>query len=164
MSLAKRSGALVSRMQRCYVGCQVWSTSPQNVLSSNLSDSTTGIDPDGISISITLPCVTRATFYRCLRDDDGRIDRNLHSSKLCALILRLTLPALRELNISVYCSTVELRNLLRRSQYPLETLSLGIYGSAPDDACIGLLDEIPTHILHLGFLAGFNRQVLGIFQ
>ncbi|KAJ7590454.1 hypothetical protein C8J56DRAFT_826342 [Mycena floridula] len=104
-------------------------------------DSTTDIDLDQIPRSITLPFVTRAAFRRELNVDEER--EHLHSSNGCALILRLTLPALKDPDIHVYHSMDELQHLLRRSQCPLETLSLYIYG-VPDDACIALLKDIPT--------------------
>ncbi|KAJ7590480.1 hypothetical protein C8J56DRAFT_888630 [Mycena floridula] len=104
-------------------------------------DSTTGIDPDQIPRSITLPFVTRAAFRRRLDEDSNK--ENGHSSKHCSLILRLTLPSLKDLDIHVYRSIDELQHLLRRSQCPLETLSLYLY-MVPDDACVALLKDIPT--------------------
>ncbi|KAJ7584251.1 hypothetical protein C8J56DRAFT_199354 [Mycena floridula] len=104
-------------------------------------DSITGIDPVQIPRSITLPFVTRVTFRRRIEEENE--EEYEHSCDDCALIFRLTLPALRELDIHVYHPMDELQNLFRRSQCPLETLSLYTYG-VPDDACIALLKDIPT--------------------
>ncbi|KAJ7584249.1 hypothetical protein C8J56DRAFT_1054813 [Mycena floridula] len=76
-----------------------------------------------------------------------------HPRVLCKLILPFSQIVEygqdRDLDIHVYRSIDELQHLLRRSQCPLETLSLYLY-MVPDDACVALLKDIPTlTLIHL---------------
>ncbi|KAJ7589827.1 hypothetical protein C8J56DRAFT_936304 [Mycena floridula] len=73
----------------------------------------------------------------------GNLDDDLHSSNDCHLLRRLTLPALKKLNMVVHKSVAELRALLRRSRCFLDTLSLELH-DVPDDDCIKLLLQLPS--------------------
>ncbi|KAJ7584229.1 hypothetical protein C8J56DRAFT_1167028 [Mycena floridula] len=110
-----------------------------NCVINNEFDLQTGVHADRIPRQITLPLVTSIDLFREL----GGADDIEHSTSDCDLVLRLTLPALRELEIDVYRSIDGLQALLRRSQCPLDALSLYIY-DVSDDACIRLLKDIPT--------------------
>ncbi|KAJ7584212.1 hypothetical protein C8J56DRAFT_952942 [Mycena floridula] len=108
-------------------------------------DSSTGVHAENIPTLITLASLRQATLHLDLEyDEDDDDDGEQHKSSDCDLLLRLTLPALRELDIHIHHSVEELQALLRRSQCPLDTLSLYVHG-VPDDASISdILKDIPT--------------------
>ncbi|KAJ7589847.1 hypothetical protein C8J56DRAFT_936335 [Mycena floridula] len=66
-----------------------------------------------------------------------------HRSDKCDLLRLLTVPALQDLDITLYNSTNELQLLLQRSQCSLITLSLELH-DVSNEHCIELLREIPS--------------------
>ncbi|KAJ7589829.1 hypothetical protein C8J56DRAFT_859396 [Mycena floridula] len=69
-----------------------------------------------------------------------------HISSDCALLPRVSLPALEDLNIPVCKSLAELRAMLQRSRCFLDRLYLAINGVPEDDSLVELLDEAPSLI------------------
>ncbi|KAJ7583059.1 hypothetical protein C8J56DRAFT_240126 [Mycena floridula] len=104
----------------------------------NKLDLARGLHPNNLPRAIALPYLRRAA----LLGDGGRQGKE-HSSTECALLLRLTLPALKELEIGLFHSIDGLRGLLQRSRCSLDKLTLRIYG-LPDDARIDILKDVPT--------------------
>ncbi|KAJ7584209.1 hypothetical protein C8J56DRAFT_198738 [Mycena floridula] len=105
-------------------------------------DSLSALSTESLPTRITLPFLRHASLLRgpTAEDEEEHVE---HSSSRCSLIHRLTVPALKEMEITIHQSMNELRALLLRSQCSLETLSLEVH-DVPDDACLGLLMVIPT--------------------
>ncbi|KAJ7590458.1 hypothetical protein C8J56DRAFT_593102 [Mycena floridula] len=151
--------SLMPNLQRITTACAV----------STDFDSETGLHVHRIPDTITLVSVSSANLRRSFAHEGEMAEEDEdaeHSTNDCPLMLRLTLPTLKELDIDLYHSVDGLRTLLRRSQCRLETLSLYVY-KVPDDACIELLKDIPpltsftldcTEALTMKFMEAFTQN------
>ncbi|KAJ7584250.1 hypothetical protein C8J56DRAFT_953045 [Mycena floridula] len=97
-----------------------------------------GLDGNTVPTTVTFPSLSRVVLLRAEGEEGAE-----HNTDECSLVPRLTVPALKELEIEIHQSMDQLRALLRRSQCSLMTLSLKAY-AVPDEACIDLLKVIPT--------------------
>ncbi|KAJ7590457.1 hypothetical protein C8J56DRAFT_937537 [Mycena floridula] len=124
---------LLSRMPNV----QLLTTTCLSSTSTAAVDLSRGIDANNVPGTITLPSLRHAVLLR------NPVERQAHSTNQCPLVLRLIVPALKELKITIHGSIDELLALLHRSRCRLDILFLEGH-DVPDDARIALLKDIPT--------------------
>ncbi|KAJ7589806.1 hypothetical protein C8J56DRAFT_1163615 [Mycena floridula] len=111
------------------------------VLMPNLEKlTTTCSDPDDIDDypdTIQLPNLRHAVLNRGDEQDP-------HCNSDCVLLCRLCLPALQDLEVTIYQSTTELRSLIERSQSPLVRLSLRAHDIDEEEDFVAILDRLPS--------------------
>ncbi|KAJ7589839.1 hypothetical protein C8J56DRAFT_936323 [Mycena floridula] len=102
--------------------------------------------------SISLPKLHSA---RLISDTE-----DLHSTD-CALLRRLSVPALKKLEIAVCESVAELRAMLQRSCCSLNILDFGFGSDIPDDVALELFHDVPTlNSLALNCSNGFAMKII----
>ncbi|KAJ7589782.1 hypothetical protein C8J56DRAFT_783365 [Mycena floridula] len=109
----------------------------------NLEKLTTScIDPGDIDHHAKIVQLARLRHAILNRGDE----EEPHGNSDCVLLCRLSLPALQELDVTIYESMDEFRALLERSQYPLVKLSLRVHDldNEEDDECIEFLEDLPS--------------------